>query len=402
MISVVQVKLQTSPEQFRALSAALAACNAAANRASQIAFDAGGISGRSKVSAYDLQKLAYSQMKQTLSAQPALRVIGKVAGAYATLRSNLKNGRYGKPDSERRQKVTSKPIRFRPDAAQPFDDRCLSWQHDTETLDAGTVSIWTTDGHTHVRLKGVRFVGHPRQVALPRKYRKGETDLIIRDGVAYLIASIDAPAALLKVGPHLNGESGWLGVDLGIVNIASTSDGLRYAGGKLTGIRKRHARLRKRLQAKGTKSARRLLKARSRREARFAADLNHQISKSIVTEAERTGRGIAVEELTGIRERARLRKPQRVALHSWSFHQLRSFIEYKAERAGIPFIQVDPAYTSQTCHDCGNKDKTSRVDQATYICRACGVVAHADVNAALNIAVRGAECWAAVNQPYAA
>lgn len=73
--------------------------------------------------------------------------------------------------------------------------------------------------------------------------------------------------------------------------------------------RTRNRELRHTLQMKNTKSAKRLLRQRARKEARFAADVNHQISKRIVAEAERTGRGIAVEELTGIRERVRLRKP---------------------------------------------------------------------------------------------
>lgn len=99
---------------------------------------------------------------------------------------------------------------------------------------------------------------------------------------------------------------------------------------------------------------------RSRKEARFAADVNHQISKSIVAEAERSGRGIAVEELTGIRERVRLRKPQRATLHSWAFAQLGGFLAYKARRAGVVLVQVDPAYTSQTCHVCGHVDRRNR------------------------------------------
>jgi putative transposase len=66
----------------------------------------------------------------------------------------------------------------------------------------------------------------------------------------------------------------------------------------------------KRLQKKATRSALRLLRKRSKKESRFAADGNHQISKKIVTEAQRTGRGIALEDLTGIRHRVRLRKPK--------------------------------------------------------------------------------------------
>jgi putative transposase len=137
-------------------------------------------------------------------------------------------------------------------------------------------------------------------------------------------------------------------------------------------------------------------------EARFAADVNHQISKRIVAEAERTGCGIAVEQLTGTRDRVRLRKPQRATMHSWAFAQLGSFLAYKAKQAGVAFVEVDPAYTSQTCSACGWVDKKKRRSQAVFECGRCGSVGHADHNAAINIASRGVERWGEVMRPRAA
>src|SRR4051812_8675621 len=142
--------------------------------------------------------------------------------------------------------------------------------------------------------------------------------------------------------PALIDPDGFLGVDMGIANIAYDSDGNRYAGTRLNGYRRRQARLRARLQAKNTKSAQRLLARRRQKETRHAANINHRIAKTIVTEAARTGRGIAVEELTGIRDRVRLGKPQRVTRSSWSFHQLGAFLSYKARRAGVPLVEIDP------------------------------------------------------------
>ena len=156
------------------------------------------------------------------------------------------------------------------------------------------------------------------------------------------------------------------------MNIATTDDGLRHSGKYLNRQRHRARHLRAKLQAKGTKAAKRLLKKRARKEARFAADVNHVIAKRIVTEAERTGRGIALEDLTGIRARVRLRKPQRVTLHSWAFAQLGQDIAYKAPRAGVPVVYVDPAYTSQMCSACGHTSKKNRPDQATFRCTSCG------------------------------
>jgi IS605 OrfB family transposase len=159
--------------------------------------------------------------------------------------------------------------------------------------------------------------------------------------------------------------------------------------------RKRQSDLRRKLQTKGTQSAKRRLKHRRRKERRHAANHNHIISKQIVTTAERTGHGIALEDLSGIRDRVRLRKDQRTTLHAWSFHQLAAFVEYKARRAGVPLVYVDPAYTSQQCSQCGHIDRKNRVDQATFACRSCGALMHADDNASHNIARKGDAVWTA-------
>jgi putative transposase len=380
---VVQVKLQPTPEQASALYATLRACNAAASDVAAMAREIDCYRN------FDLRKHAYQGIKTDyrLGAQAAQHAIKKVADAYATLKTNLRAGSYGKPGSKRRRKVEAQPIVFRWDASQPYDARMLSWQHD-----ARTVSIWTTTG----RMKNLAYVGSPDQLKAVAELPIGESDLVHRDGLWFLYATVEVAE------PELISPQGFLGVDMGIANIAYDSDGNRYAGTKLNGYRRRQQRLRQRLQAKGTQSAKRLLAKRRRKEARHAANVNHVISKTIVTEAVRTGRGIAVEELTGIRARVRLRKPQRVTLSSWSFHQLGAFLTYKARRAGVPLVEVDPRYTSQTCNGCGYRDKRNRTCQDTFACRSCGVVAHADLNAARNIADRGVAGWGAVNRPYVA
>ena len=416
VVQVVQVRLGADAAQLDALARTLIACNQTANQVSAIAHAERVFRRR------DLRAITYAQAREHagLGAQVAQSCIRKVADAYTTLRVNLRNGRYGTPGSARRRKVEATPIRFRGLAAQPFDDRCLSWVHDTDTDHGGVVSIWTVDG----RLKDLRFTGEPGQVALLRTYRSGETDLVMRRRrggglVAYLIATLNLPEPSVRTGDHLDTAAGWIGVDLGVENIAVTSDRplagelmSTYGAGAPVGAagrgsvkdrRTRNRELRHKLQAKDTKSAKRLLRLRSGREARFAADVNHQISKRIVAEAERTGRGIAVEELTGIRERVRLRKPQRATHSSWAFAQLGAFLTYKAARAGVPIVQVDPAYTSQRCTACGHIDKRNRTSQAQFVCRDCGYAAeHADILGADNIAHRASTTWAQSTVPSAA
>jgi IS605 OrfB family transposase len=121
---------------------------------------------------------------------------------------------------------------------------------------------------------------------------------------------------------------------------------------------------------------------------------NHHISKRLVAKAERTKRAIALEDLTGIRTRARVKGPQQRARHSnWAFGQLRQFIGYKAQRAGVAVSFVDPAYTSQRCSACGHTERRNRKSQAEFCCVVCTHQLPADYNAAINIE------WAAVNRP---
>jgi len=225
---------------------------------------------------------------------------------------------------------------------------------------------------------------------------------VFRDGALYIFVTIEV------VDPEINtNPAGWLGVDLGIVNPAVTSDGESLPrpiyqapdktgrgrvdpGSQVNVVRFRNRKLRSRLQQKGTRSSKRLLASRSGKEARFARDVNHRISKTIVAEAERTGRGIARENLEGIRERARSRKPQRAALHSWSFYQLGAFLDYKARLAGVPLEVVDPAYTSQRCSGCGHIHRGNRPSRDQFLCTRCGLSLPADLNAAINISCLGA------------
>lgn len=377
---VVRVKLLPTPEQAAALEATLRACNRAATYAARVAFE------QKVYSRNDLQKLVYAEVKSTfgLSARPAVRAIKKTVDAYTTLRTNLKAGNLGKVGSKRWAKATGSPLAFRAQAAQPFDDRCLSWQHD-----ARTVSIWTLNG----RLKDLHYTGQVDQLKTLAEFRRGESDLICTKGKWYLLATCDIP------DPEVFEPGDFLGVDRGIVNLATTSDGTNYQGRHLARYRRWHAAKRSELQAKQTRSSVRRLARRAKKESRHATHVNHRIAKEIVAVAQRTGRGIAVEELGGIRERVRLRRDQRATLSSWPFHQLGAHLAYKARRAGVPFLEVDPAYTSQRCPRCGNTERANRSSRDHFHCRRCGLAGPADHVAGVNVRNRARSAWVLVNAP---
>jgi len=141
-------------------------------------------------------------------------------------------------------------------------------------------------------------------------------------------------------------------------------------------------------QATHIKSAKRRLKKLAGKQARFQRDVNHTIAKKLVAHAKDTKAAIALEDLTGIRDRMAVRAKQRSKQHNWSFRQLREFLVYKAQRAGIALVFVDPRNTSRTCNRCGYVDKRNRRSQAEFSCLRCGHHAHADRNAARNLADR--------------
>ena len=349
-----QVKLCPTPEQAIALKKTLEKANTACDHISAWAWK------NRTFGQYHIHRGIYHETKSMygLTAQVVVRCISKVADAYKL---------------DKKSKRT-----FRPHGSISYDDRILRWY-----VDRSEVSIWA-DGE---RIK-VPFVCGDRQRKLLVS-RQGESDLVLFGGKFYLLATCNV------VDPTPTETKDFLGVDLGIANIATDSTGETFSGGLVNGLRKRHAKLRARLQAKGTKSAKRLLKKRRRKESRFARCVNHCISKSLVAKAQGTNRGIALEDLKGIRSRIRLRKPQRRIQHSWAFFQLRAFIEYKTKLAGVRVVLVNPRNTSRTCPQCGCVDKANRPSQSLFLCVKCSYSANADFNAAENIR------RAAVNQPYA-
>jgi putative transposase len=214
---------------------------------------------------------------------------------------------------------------------------------------------------------------------------KGQCDLVYRNGQFFLFATVDLPeGSPVEV-------KGFLGVDLGIANIATDSDGNAHSGKAVEAVRRRHNLQRKRLGRRNTKGAKKKLKRIAGKEARFRKHENHCISKALVGLAKDTSRGIAVEDLGGIRERSPVwGKDARNQLSGWSFAQLVGFLSYKAQLAGVRLVKVDPRNTSRTCAECGHCEKDNRKSQAKFLCLGCGHAANADQNAAENISALAA------------
>ena len=219
-----------------------------------------------------------------------------------------------------------------------------------------------------------------------------------RDGNWYVHIQLKSEAPLTKKTNRV------IGVDFGRRDIAVTNTGKSWSGKQIQEKRDKFSRVRASLQKKasqGTRSTRRrarqILKRLSGRERRYQIWLNHNISSSIISEAVETKSFVAIENLTGIRERTNQKprnKTERRRSNSWAFYQLRTFLGYKGIKEGIEVLAVNPAYTSKTCNCCLHIGSRSN---KSFKCsnKACGWIGDADENGSQMIALVGLS----VNQP---
>lgn len=345
---VAQIQVLPDPAVSAKLRSTVERFNVACNWLTGVAFD------KQCSNRIELQRIAYRDIREKfgLSAQMTCLCVRRVCEAY-------------------RRDKSIRP-RFRALAAMPFDPRMLSFKG------IDRVSMQTLEGRV-VAPFVVGSYGRDR-LAMP----KGQADLILReDGKWFLIVTVDVPE-----GSPVPATD-FLGVDLGLAKIATDSDGNSHSGKPVEATRRKHNLQRKRLQKRNTRGAKKKLKRISGKEARFRKHQNHVISKAIVQTAKGTGRGIAVEDLGGIRDRLPAwGRDARNRLSGWSFSQFVAFLEYKATLAGIPVEKVDPRYTSQACSSCGHTCRDNRKSQEKFLCVSCGFGMNADANAARNIRAR--------------
>jgi IS605 OrfB family transposase len=343
MKQTMLLKLAPSPAQHSALLETMHAFNDACNAIAETAFE------QRLGNKFKLQKLVYADIRTRfkLSSQLAIRAISKTADSY-------KRDKSIKPTFKREGAIT-------------YDERVMSFKGLNE------VSLLTVQGRVLVPFR----MGGYQEARL--EAIKGQADLLYLGGIFYLAVTLDVPS------PEPYETADTLGIDLGIVNIATDSTGETFSGQAIDKTRQRMLNLRARLQSRGTKSAKRHLKKLSGREKRFHKDTNHVISKHLVEKARANKQGIAIEDLRHIRKNVTVCKSQRARHSSWSFWQLRFFLTYKAACAGVPLRVVDPRNTSRTCSECGHCAKENRKSQARFLCQSCGHCDNADHNAAINI-----------------
>lgn len=294
----------------------------------------------------ELQHLCYHELKAKyqLQANLIIRAIARVATALK---------------GKRPSKV------FRP-TSMDLDARTFSFIERKEEI-----SISTYAGRKHIKLA----LGNFQRGLLKGQKPKAATLSYNRNKKVFYINICLETEVIVPSGGNP------VGVDRGLYNIATTSNGQTFSGKQVMHVRKHYSKLRQRLQSKGTKSAKRRLKLLSGKESRYMKDINHCISKAIVANC-KAGDMLVLEELTYIRDRVKSARSQRLIMHSWTFAQLQQFIEYKANAVGIPVMYIDPRYTSQRCSRC---DEIGIRNKHKFWCPHCNMANNADFNAAYNI-----------------
>lgn len=355
----LQTQLFPDKEQAEMLKETLKAFNAACSRLAEKAFE---IKCANKV---QLQQLFYYELKEkfNLSAQMTVRVIAQTVEAY-----------------KRDKTICPK---FREYASMPYDQRMMSFKG------VDKVSLLTLKGRVIVPFVMGKYQTEKFSNAV------GQSDLHFRerDNKWFLLVTVDIPD-----GVEIP-TTDFIGVDLGISQIATPSEGEPFAGDDVKRVTKKYAELRQTLQHKASKQSqsgkrprniRKFLKRISKKVRNFKHYTNHTVSKKIVAQAIGTRRGIGLEDLTHIRSRCekRHRRTQRAIFSGWSFYELRQFIEYKAKLAGVPVVLVNPKNTSRECYACGHIAKENRKSQSEFVCVNCHYSDNADSNAAKVISRR--------------
>lgn len=214
----------------------------------------------------------------------------------------------------------------------------------------------------------------------------GDAQIYQRNGKWY----VQLPIRLSTSTPTVGDGAQFIGVDLGIAKVATiVGPGfVKFFSGK--GIQDRRRRFRIYRRRMGRKKRLDKIRASKGKESHWQRDQNHKISREIVNWTAGVPGGVLVlERLEGIRTRVRGSKRFNRMMANWAFRQLADMIVYKADRAGIPIIWIDPRKTSQRCSRCGHTTRANRPDQAHFRCVSCGYRANSDFNAAVNISRKG-------------
>lgn len=348
----------------------------------------------------NLHKQLYYTLKDTYFPKCSQLVISCLSKSSEALKSafSLRSKRLNQLESNKNK---SKNYKIGKDISCPHS-KCQSIRYDARsmsiTLKSKSLSLLTLNGRIDLYFTCNKYYSKYLDNELflqdfKHNWKFGSADLVnsiqyknkkpFNKWTLHLTLSSDLPLDMFKSDSSDNSKI--IGVDLGISQPMVDSEGNFYGDSKSwKSIDTNYLRVRKELQSKGTKSAKKRFKAINSRQKRFHKDCNHCLSKSLVSKLNPHDL-IVMEELKDIRQTAKANKPVRKLLHNWGFFQLKTFIKYKGEGKLIKVVEVDPRNTSRRCNECGHTERGNRSTQELFSCKGCGFTENADLNASRNI-----------------
>ena len=383
----IKLKLTLTPEQKAALDQTALAYRDGLNYASAVAFENGKTTNQAK-----LHKLVYPTLRERygLPSQMGCSVSRNVTATYKTQWTKVKQNKAAKDAGRkvRRHKAL--------DHAPRFVSRTLTYVQGRDmTFKTGQrVSIGTLNGRIVVPYEG--YAKHLAWIAAGADV--GESNLYYQKSRKqyYLLVSLEVD--LGETTPDQYTQA--VGVDVGqryLMTAANPAGQALFVSGKQVRQKKDHyARVRRGLQQKGTRSAKRRLVALEGRERRFTADVNHCVSKRVLDRFPQSVVGI--EALEHIRDRTERRSSAKASRKQkranrrrsqWSFAELHAMLGYKAPLYGSMLVKVDADYTSQQCLKCGHRSRANRPQAGLmFACEECAYKLHADLVGARNVCMR--------------
>ena len=207
-----------------------------------------------------------------------------------------------------------------------------------------------------------------------------------RGGRWYAALTVERDDQTMKQAP----KGGAVGIDLGIKDLATLSDGTVIPNPHSLKTGERQLRRAQKALSRKTKGSKRRAKARERvaRLHAHVANRRHDALNKLTTMLSRTYSDISIEDLNvaGMVKNHHLAK----AVQDASFYELRHQLEYKTAKTGARLHFVDRWYpSSKTCSNCGSVKAKLSLTERTYKCEHCGLVIDRDLNAAINIMVAG-------------
>ena len=306
-----------------------------------------------KNSIVELHSAFYTKFRQSHPEIPSQVVISaeqSVLSAYRSIKSNKQ--KLDKPPEKKRLSIR-------------LDKRTYSYKN-------GIFSIISLEK----RVKCSPYI-YSKLQELISKYRFCDPLLFEKNGEIWICLTFDIPEILSQ-------NKLAVGVDVGICNLAATSEGNLYQD-KQFNARKRKLRFNKRkLQSKSktSKSARRKLKKLKRKERNINQNFSHHLANKIISDTKADT--IVLENLKSIKvKKHKYQNKNRIS--QVPMFELRRILTYKALLHNKQVITVSPAYTSQIDHRTGKLDG-KRIG-GRYIGKD-GQILNADCNAAANIALR--------------